>query len=200
VTLPSSVGGRTTEEVGFFQTDHVRLATWLQEGLDVTWTLGPAGWHSIAEAATALSPTAPLSRYALLKVDEWALVLNNGPLGTDVGVLPIHAVRDFKCRVIRAVCAGDDDPGYPARILEVYGPNGEAPLLVERSIVAANDGGRWIFETSGKPFDFEDGSAYRKSIISQRFSCELLYQYLRLLGVPIDTEPDWATGLLLERR
>jgi hypothetical protein len=95
--------------------------------------------------------------------------MNNGPLGTDVGVLPTYAARELKCRAIRAVRVDDDGPCYPARILEVYGPGGKPPLAVERTIAAANDGGRWVFETSGTPFAFEDEAAYTRTRKSSRF-------------------------------
>ena len=54
--------------------------------------------------------------------------MNSTPLGTDVGVLPSYAARELKYRGIRAVRVDDDEPGYPARVLEVYGPRGEPPL------------------------------------------------------------------------
>jgi uncharacterized protein YycO len=69
--------------------------------------------------------------------------------------------------------------------------------MYERSIAAANDSGRWVFETSGAPFDFEDVTQYSSRMKSRRFTAPLLYNYLRQLGVPIDTEPDWASAVLL---
>ena len=54
--------------------------------------------------------------------DEWTLILSNGPMGTDVGVLPSQAARELRARAIRAVCVADDSPAFAARILEVYGP------------------------------------------------------------------------------
>jgi hypothetical protein len=155
-------------------------------------------WQSLDGALPVLAPASDLSRYACLAVSDWTVVLNNAPNGTDVGVLPSRAARDLNCRAIRAVCANDDEPGYPARILEVYGPDGEPPLAHERSIAAANDGGRWIFETSGKVFAFEDEEAYRRRTKSSRFTGEMLHAYLLALGVPADSEPDWATAVLIE--
>ncbi|WP_203900754.1 hypothetical protein [Virgisporangium aliadipatigenens] len=69
----------------------------------------------------------------------------------------------------------EDTATYPARLLEVYGPDGAPPLAIERSICAANDGGRWVFETSGPAYPFEDRSAYARRVA------------------------DWARAVLVER-
>ena len=130
-----------------------------------------------------------MTRYACVPVDRWTLVLTNGPHGTDVGVLPSQAARELGIRAIRAVV--DEGPMYPARILEVFGPGGDPVLAGGRAVVAANDGGRWVFETSGNPYDFEDLEAYNKRKKSDRFTSAMVHKYLRALGVPIDVEPSW---------
>lgn len=121
------------------------------------------------------------------------------PRGTDVGVLPSYAARELECRAIRAVRVDDDQPGNPARILEVYGPRGTPPLALERSVAAANDGGRGVFETSGTPYAFEDQAAYRRRAKLRRLTGEMLHDYLLALGVPVDSEPNWHAALLIER-
>lgn len=199
MTLPSRSGGPTTHEVGFFAYDHRRLADWLAEGLDAGWITLTPGWKSLDDAMQILAPAPILSRYACIAIDRWTLVLNNTPNGTDVGVLPSHAARELKCRAIRAVRVDDDEPGYPARVLEVYGADGEPPLALERSIVAVDDGGHWVFETNGTAFAFEDEEAYRRRIKASRFTGEMLHGYLLALGVPADSEPDWATAVVIER-
>lgn len=199
MTLPSELGGATTQQVGFFACDHRRLAEWLSEGLQPPWRIRAADWDSIDDALHALRPQPVLSRYACIGVDDWTVLMSNGPMGTDVGVLPSYAARELKCRGIRAVRVDDDQPGYPARILEVYGPQGEPPLALERSIVAANDGGRWIFTTCGTAFPFEDQAAYRNRYKSRRLTGEMLHDYLVALGVPVDAEPGWRDSLVIEK-
>jgi hypothetical protein len=176
------------------------MADWLREGLGPRWTTRHADWRSIEDAVAALAPRAPLNRHACLSVDNWTLLLNNGPNGTDVGLLPSQAARELGCRAVRAVCAADAESPFPARILEVYGPNGEVPLALKRSIAAANDGGRWVFETSGQPFEFEDVKRYEQRSKSQRFTCDMVHSYLTQLGVPTVSKPDWATAVLVEQR
>ncbi len=199
MTLPSRIGGPTTQQVGFFACDHQRLAEWLSEGLDAGWRISNALWESIDDALRTLNPRSVLSRYACIGLDGWTLLMSNGPTGTDVGVLPSYAARELGCRGIRAVRVDDDEPGYPARILEVYGPRGEAPLALERSVAAANDGGRWVFETSGTAFSFEDQTAYTNRAKSSRLTGDMLHDYLLALGVPADSEPNWRTALLVQK-
>jgi hypothetical protein len=66
-------------------------------------------------------------------------------------------------------------------------------------VAAANDGGRWVFETSGTAFPFEDQTAYTKRAKSSRLTGDMLHGYLLALGVPVDSEPNWRTALLVQK-
>ncbi len=200
MSLPSSAAGTTTQEVGFFDRDHGELADWLVAGLEGNWSVLNPAWTSLRDVATSLTPAAPISRYAFVNLGGWTLMLNNGPNGTDVGIMPSYAARDLGCRAVRAVCVADEDPGLAARIFEVYGPDGAPPLALKRSVVAADDGGRWVFEASGRPFPFEDLERYQRRRKSDRFSCDMVHDYLRQLGVPLDAEPAWSETALVERQ
>jgi len=196
--LPSSVAGEVTQEVGFIQSAAETVARWLSEGMGDDWVLRPVEWESLADAAAVMGPSPLMTRNAIVPVDGWSLLFRNGPGGNDVGMVPSLAARELGCRALRAVCVGDDEATYPARILELFGPDGQPPLLTRRAIAAANDGGRWVFETSGEPLDFERLDQYTRRRKAERFPPELLYEYLRRLEVPIDTEPDWAGSWLIE--
>ena len=198
MTLPSRAGGPTTQEVGFIELDFSHVAHWLVEVLAPGWSIVKPTWLTMKDAIHDLAPMSILNRYACIGLGAWSLLLSNGPMGTDVGLLPSHAARRLGCRGIRAVRVDDDEPGYPARILEVYGPGGEPSGRLERSIAAMNDGGRWIFESSGRVFAFEDTAAYAKRDKRSRLTGAMLTDYLRALGVPIDLEPNWRTGLLIQ--
>ncbi|MGJ8721385.1 MAG: hypothetical protein ACSHW9_06010 [Salinibacterium amurskyense] len=198
MTFPSSVGGATTEQVGYFEIGSSALAEWISRGFENPWKVQRGLIGSFADAAAALEVSSVLTRYLCVPIGNWTLLLSNGPLGTDVGVLPSYAARELRCRALRAV-AVDNSGTYPARILEVFGPTGNPPLALERSIVAANDGGRWVFETSGVPYSFEDESAYKLRAKASKFTVDMVYEYLGNLGIPIDTDPNWASALLVER-
>lgn len=198
VALPSHVGGSVTQEVGYLEEDPETVAKWLQDGLGANWMLRQTEWKSRSDAMSDLSPAPVLNRYAAVPIGAWSLILSNGPRGTDVGLIPSQLARELGRRGIRAVCVEDDDPGYAARILEIYGPDGNGPLKSIRSIVAADDGGRWVFETAGEPLAFEALDAYDRRRKSDRFPSSLLYDYLRQAGVPVDTEPAWSRAFLVE--
>src|SRR4051812_39430909 len=105
------------------------VAPWLSDGMGDAWTLRPVQWRSLADAAADLAPSATMTRNAIVPVDGWSLLLSNGPLGTDVGMVPSLAARQLGCRAVRAVCVRDDEAMYPARIMELFGPDGSGPLL-----------------------------------------------------------------------
>ncbi len=195
---PSLLGGKTTEQVGFFHLSAARLASWLANGLVNARVITTSPWSGLDDLLVALAPAPVVSRYAWVPMaGGWAALFNNSPLGTDVGVLPSLAARELGVCAVKAVCTADDDP-YPARILEVFGPDGSPPLLLRRSIVAANDGGRWVFETSGAQLEFEDDSTYGLRRKADRFPAELLQRYLRELGIPVDSEPLWNQAVVVE--
>lgn len=194
--LPSPAGGDTTTQVGYFEVKAPEFAHWLVQGFDAGWCAHPAHVNTLDEVLIVLRPHVPMNRYLCVPVGDWTALLSNGPLGTDVGVLPRYAARELKCRAIRAVDV-DDTAVYPARMLEVHTPNGDD--VQERSILAMNDGGPWRFGTSGTPFPFEDQDAYTKPRKAHRFTSEMVRGYLRALGVPIDTGPDWTNAILVEQ-
>lgn len=192
--LPSNVGKDVTWEVGLFACNYEKFTQWLLEGLGDNWHASKPEWTSFADAIDVLRPAPELNREACIDINGWTLLPNNTPLGTDPGMLPSRAAEELDCLGIRAACIDKGDTMYPARILEVYGPGS-----IERSIVAANDGGKWVFDTYGKPFDFENQEAYANPRISDRLTASMVHQYLRELQVPIDTEPSWHNAILLEK-
>jgi hypothetical protein len=198
MTLPSPTDGPTLGTVGFLHTDPQTLGVWRSTAFGTEWTLRPAFWSSRDEAMAALLPGTAFSLEAFVPIGEWTLLLTNGPLGTDVGAALHHVASDHGCTGIRATAADAGPQSYAGRVLEVFGPGGKPPLLSIRSIAAANDGGRWVFETFGEPFPFERLEEYKHRRKGDRFTTELLYEYLRALGVPIDAEPDWANAYVLK--
>ena len=198
VQVPSNAGGAVTRTAGYIEQNARLVAPWLAEGLGPDFVVKPAGWDSLDAAVAALAPSASVQRRAVIPVGAWTLLLTNGPLGTDVGVLPSLATRQWGCYGVRATCVEAAEHVFPGRVLEVYGPGGVPPLMALRSITAMNDGGRWVFETSGEPFAFERLGEYEHRLKRRRFTSALLYEYLRALGVPIDDEPAWTRAVVVE--
>lgn len=110
----------------------------------------------------------------------WTVLFDNGSLGTDAGQAFVLATK-LKCRTVRIVAANDTmkskksnaAAAYGAVIFEVFNDT-----VRERPIYCANDGGRWVFGQSGKPFDFECIDSYSRKPISARFTLSLLRDYL----------------------
>lgn len=123
---------------------------------------------------------------------NWTAYLDSGWRGTDASAVRFLS-KTIGCRGIRAVCAPDtmrktptgELGRYGATILEVYAADasGCSFLNVQRSIFAANDGGRWKFGANGQPFAFEDLERYTARQIRDRFTPEMLDEYLRHFGI-----------------
>ena len=70
-------------------------------------------------------------------------------------------------------------------------------------IYAANDGGKWCFDESGVAFPFEEVEKYGAKKIRDRFTGEMLDNYLNHLGVAAFDEKFYApsnTGSILARK
>jgi hypothetical protein len=92
---------------------------------------------------------------------------------------------------------------YGAVMLEVYGPHQTAWLNYVRVVSASNDGGRWVFDQFGEPFPFEKVEQYQERRVKDRFTFDMLREYLHHLGLSPFEEgfylPDGAPAWLVEK-
>lgn len=198
--LPSPTCGATTETVGLFNCSVGVLANWLDAGLGGDWGTRLVPFKSMAELCCFLAPGHSQERHVLIPWEEWTAVLTDGPLGTDVGMLPSLAARELACAALRAVAVDPKSERLGAVILEVFDPAaGGEPLRCRRSISVADDGGRWVFGQFGTPYRFEDLSAYGRRRIRDRFTPPMLCEYLRALGVPLDVDLRLEESHVVER-
>lgn len=58
-----------------------------------------------------------------------------------------------------------------------------------RVVSASNDGGRWVFDQFGEPFPFEKVERYQERRVRDRFTFEMLKEYL----------PEGAPAWLVEK-
>ena len=72
---------------------------------------------------------------------------------------------------------------YGAVMLEVYGPHRTAWINTVRALGASNDGGRWVFDQFGEPVPFEQLEKYQERRVKDRFTFDMLKEYLRHLGL-----------------
>lgn len=122
---------------------------------------------------------------------SWTGFFQSGIDGSDPFPAMSQLARLLETRGMR-VCSTPPDAKYPATIWELYAPpklGGVPPLLYRRSICAANDGGRWVFEQSGEPFPFEDTARYVLRRKRDRFNREILAAYLAHFDLrPLDDD------------
>lgn len=117
---------------------------------------------------------------------EWTAYFDNGHQGTDVFSVISLLAEDLRCSGIRAVTTPDakGDVGG-AVIFELYGPTGDAELHTVRAVGVAKEGGRWDFWESGDSQPFERPECYRAARVRDRFTPEMLQQYLAALDIDV---------------
>jgi len=154
----------------------------------------------------ALEPLTSVQRERFLFVptrSRWVAYLDNGHQGTDVFSVVSLLAEDLRCRGIRAVATPDGprDKGG-AVILELYGPTGEATLHTIRAVGVAKEGGRWDFWESGDRQPFEQPHRYEATRVRDRFTPEMLKEYLAKLDIELFDERFYAPqgeAILVER-
>ncbi|ATQ44723.1 hypothetical protein [Caulobacter mirabilis] len=137
---------------------------------------------SLAASLARLEPLSAVTdrRLFVSTLSGWTAFFQNGVAGSDPFPPMSFLAQHMRVRAMR-VCRSPDGARWPAVIWEVYAPpelGGDPVLGIRRSIAAANDGGRWVFEEAGERFDFEEADRYDLPKKRDRFPPELLAQYL----------------------
>jgi hypothetical protein len=189
-----------TSEIEFLECDAKAAADAFQEwqhpiqsGRGVSLNLREIG----GDLPTKLDSLLPLNSHEARRIlflptaSNWTAYLENGWRGTDVSAVS-HLSRTMRVRAIRAVCvphtirkAGCEIGRSGATIFELYAADssGCCYLNVRRSVSAAYDG-RWTFDANGDPpLEFEHLERYNARQIRDRFTPEMLDEYLRTFGI-----------------
>ena len=125
----------------------------------------------------------------------WTVYFANGTRGSDPS-LPMMQLSKALGACAMRVCKTPVEATYQAVIWEVYdtAKSGADKFGYRRSIAAANDGGSWVFEQSGTPFPFEDLERYTAPRIRDRFTEDLLCEYLREIDIPQISDNELMIG------
>jgi hypothetical protein len=120
------------------------------------------------------------SAWTAYVADQWT--------GTDAASPMSTMARRLGIRCLRVVAVPHtlrgDRGRYGAVMLDVYGPKQPGKLHnYVRALGASNDGGRWVFDQEGEPFPFEQVEKYQERRVRDRFTFEMLKDYLRHLGL-----------------
>lgn len=186
--LPSTDYGVNLSTVGLIRNDFEDVALWLHGALGASnWRRTPASFQTISGVSEIVGRTPVNDVKVVVKFGDWTALVTNGPLGSDVGIIPSLAARELNCLAVRAIANPPSSDMLCATILDVYDPRStDNPTRLRRSIACADEGYRWVFETRGAPFDFEDVGAYSARRVRDRFTPTMLDRYLSELGLPGD--------------
>jgi hypothetical protein len=165
---------------------------------------------SLEQALSTLLPLTDAERQRYLFIPTrgpWTAYLDNGWRGTDAASAMGHMAEVLGCRGLRVVAVPHtlrkDKGRYGSVMLEVYGPHRTDWLNYLRTLYVSNDGGRWVFGQSGEPFPFEMLEQYQARRVRDRFTFDMLKQYLRHLGLsPFEEHfylPEGSPAWLVER-
>jgi hypothetical protein len=166
---------------------------------------------TLEQTFSALLPvTSPeVQRYLFLPTrSTWTAYVENGRRGTDAASAMGSMAMRLGCRGLRVVAVPNTyrkgQGRYGAVMLEMYGPQRMAwHSNTVRALGASNDGGRWVFDQFGAPFPFEKLEQYQERRVRDRFTFDLLKDYLRHLGLaPFEADfylPEGAPALLVQK-
>lgn len=122
---------------------------------------------------------------------RWSAYFDNGWRGTDAwGVISNLAEK----RALGMKVAADPQSfggvrrpvDSPSVIWEVFGPKRTDFLNVVRKVTVIDQGaGHWEFDQVGRPFPFEDLARYSARRIKDRFTVEMLLEYLKHFDIDL---------------
>lgn len=178
-----------TKDFGLIRADvevigATRAKQYADAGVQMTTTQISGALEECFARLLPLSP-APTKEMFLATSFGWTAYFSSGARGSDPSLPMMQLSRALGVTALR-ICDAAEAAPYPAVILEVYDTPeaGGTKHGYRRSIAAANDGGRWVFEQSGTPFAFEDPTRYGARRKRDRFTAQMLWSFLAELGVP----------------
>jgi hypothetical protein len=206
-----------TSEMGFLelgaeQAAHA-FATWhrglvISHGLTLEVLPVSGTLEQVLSCLLPLSEGEPRRRLFIPTRSAWTAYFENGWTGTDAASPLGYMARWLSIRCLRVVAVPHtlrgDRGRYGSVMLEVFGPAQPGKINnYVRSIYAANDGGRWVFGHSGEPFPFEQMEKYQERKVRDRFTFDMLKDYLRHLGLsPFDADfylPEGSRAWLVQK-
>jgi hypothetical protein len=187
-----------TSTMGFLEVEAEQaaqaFATWHREVMTprgITVEVLPVS-GTLEQALSSLLPLIRGERRRHLFIptrSAWTAYVADAWSGTDAASPMSYMARRLSIRCLRVVAVPhtrrkNQGVRYGAVMLDMFGP--EQPGKIDnyvRALEVANDGGRWVFEQSGEPFPFEQVEQYQARRVRDRFTFEMLKDYLRHLGL-----------------
>jgi hypothetical protein len=186
-----------TSEMGFLELGAEQaaqaFATWEREVMTprgITVEVLPVS-GTLEQVLSSLLPLTSGERRRRLFIptrSAWTAYVADQWTGTDAASPMSVMARRLSIRCLRVVAVPHTLRGnqgrYGAVMLDVFGPEQPGKLTnYVRALEVANDGGHWVFEQEGEPFPFEQLERYQVRRLRDRFTFEMLKDYLRHLGL-----------------
>ena len=188
----------TTDEIGFIELPVREAAEIVAKGWRKTVPVR-LSFHegTLKENLYRLLPLTSLdaSRSMFVQTSSrWTAYFDNGWRGTDawgvIGNLARHRTRGMKVVVDPESFGGVRRlVDSPSVIWEVFGPKQTDFLNVVRKVSVIDQGaGHWEFEQVGQPFPFEDLARYSAKPTKDRFTVDILLEYLKHFDIDLFNE------------
>jgi hypothetical protein len=191
-----------TSEIGFLECAVKTAANAFQEWQQPIQSLRRVRLNRreiVGDLPTKLDSLLPLTSHEARRFlfsptkSSWTAYFDSGWRGTDVFSTVSQLCTRIGCRGIRGVsvphaikkAAGREVGRSGSTIFALYLPEATSCsfLNIRRSVSAAYDG-RWTFDANGEPpLEFEQLERYNARQIRDRFTAEMLDEYLRTFGI-----------------
>jgi hypothetical protein len=156
------------------------------------------------ENLTKLLPLTSVERRRVLLISSegWTAYFDNGKNGGDPSSVISFLSRKIGCLGVRAAYVphsldredGIEEGRYGGTIFELFGSEKTEFLNTIRSVACAFDGNKWKFSEFGALQPYENPEKYNNKNIKDKFTPELLQEYLRALGIDAFNEDYFNSG------
>lgn len=142
--------------------------------------------------------TLPPTRELLISNGGWTAYVTNGYRGTDE-VSPVSQLA-IRCGATAVGIHWKPEPVKVASIgFSLFGPIATDFVNRVRGVQLSRDGNKWHWVTTGTPQVYESLSSYQAPRVTNRFTPQLLNDYLNALGInAFDHRAYGPDGLLVE--
>ncbi len=196
---PRVLGG-TDYPIGSMVTFLDSPASVLADGATSIWALHhnveqPRAIAGLADGLTFLAPVAPggFTREIFISCrNGWTAYMNNS---NDMTALGPALSGKLQAKGFAASHSDLETNGFGGTQFWCLDPAGSGGF--GRQMTVWCDAGRWGWDESGTPFEFEDVARYKRRVKRERFDRPLLIEYLGALGFYPDDPGFFDDGLSL---
>src|SRR6185436_3874553 len=173
------------------------LVYWRRRNVSGVQTAGASG--TLRQLLRYLEPLTTMGSRELVceTPSSWTAYFDNTCRGGDPSTPVSYLARQLRCRGVAVHCVSATLGTRPEKHKKgtfgsvqfaLFAPEQREFLNYERSMAAANDGGKWVFYASGTPQPFEEPERYKERRIRARFTDEMLERYCAALGISLFDE------------